>query len=199
MATKQLPSPEVLRQLLRYEPDTGKLFWLPRGGNERFTTTWAGREAFTSTNGSGYKSGSVNRLGMLAHRVIWAMMTGAWPEGEIDHRDTDRQNNRWDNLRPADDAQNARNRNVRSDSRTNIKGVGRLKSGRWQARIMVSGVSTCLGTFGCQTAASLEYAKASQRLHGDFARHAAALSVTQDVTALRAGDLVIRQRDAACG
>ena len=27
MAKHQLPSPEVLRQLLRYEPETGKLFW----------------------------------------------------------------------------------------------------------------------------------------------------------------------------
>ena len=30
MAVKALPSPEVLRQLLRYEPETGKLFWKER-------------------------------------------------------------------------------------------------------------------------------------------------------------------------
>ena len=38
MAPKALPSPEVLRQLLCYEPDTGKLFWKERS-RDMFDTT----------------------------------------------------------------------------------------------------------------------------------------------------------------
>ena len=36
MANKPLPTPEVLRQLLTYDPETGKLFWAQRGA-EWFT------------------------------------------------------------------------------------------------------------------------------------------------------------------
>ena len=175
MADKALPPPDALRQLLRYDPETGKLFWRERDGCKRFNTTWAGREAFTATNGYGYKVGSVNNRGLLAHRVIWAMMTGAWPDDEIDHRDTDRQNNRFGNLRLATTAQNARNRNLRSDNLSGAKGVTRLPSGKWQARIMADGVAKFLGAFNCQTAAAIAYAKSSQTIHGDFGRSGAGL------------------------
>jgi hypothetical protein len=60
-------------------------------------------------------------------------------------------------------------------------------------------ILTMLCVSACVTAptGSLDaYCTASEAA---IARHAAALSVTQDVTALRTGDLVIRQRDAACG
>ena len=39
MATKPIPTPEQLRQLVRYEADTGKLFWLPRDVSW-FTDGW---------------------------------------------------------------------------------------------------------------------------------------------------------------
>ena len=183
MASKALPSPEVLRQLLRYEPETGKLFWRERHGDRRWNALWSGAEAFTALNGDGYKVGSVNGRSLLAHRVIWAMQAGEWPNGKIDHEDTVRSNNSWGNLRQATDSENAQNRNVRRDNRCGAKGVTALKSGRYQARIMRDGKSKALGTFGCRTAAALAYAKGSKMAHGDFSR---------------TGDLVIRQRDAAC-
>ena len=59
MATKPLPSQEVLRQLLRYEPETGKLFWRERTPDmfsadgrdpewkaRNWNSKLAGREAF---------------------------------------------------------------------------------------------------------------------------------------------------------
>lgn len=183
MAKKALPSPEVLRQLLRYEPETGKLFWRERPRNRRWNTRWAGAEAFTAMNRDGYRIGSVNGCTLLAHRVIWAMQFGEWPPGKIDHSDTIRSNNSLDNLRQATDSENAQNRNIRSDNRCGAKGVTALKSGRYQARIMLAGKSTSLGTFGCMTAAAIAYAKGSLMLHGAYSRK---------------GDLVIRQRDAAC-
>lgn len=183
MAVKALPSQEVLRQLLRYEAETGKLFWLPRAGNNRFNATWAGREAFTATSQDGYKVGSIMGQFALAHRVIFALATGVDHSDEIDHIDADRSNNVLANLRPATDAENAFNRKTRSDNKVGIKGLCITANGRWQARIMVAGTAHKLGTFGCKTAAFVAYAKASRDLHGDYGR---------------TGDLVIRQRDAAC-
>jgi len=46
MAAKALPSPEVLRQLLRYEPDTGKLFWRERCEDRGTHVTQGVRELF---------------------------------------------------------------------------------------------------------------------------------------------------------
>jgi len=84
MAKKDLPTPEMLRNLLRYDPETGKLFWQERpvemfGGKDPqraqkiFNTRYAGVEAFTCVNAVGYKNGRIFNQGLTAHRVAWAM------------------------------------------------------------------------------------------------------------------------------
>lgn len=178
MAKRQLPSPEELRQLLRYEPETGKLFWLPRP-REMFATSrafglwntrFAGQEAFTSLNNNGYRHGKVFGIGLLASRVIWAMQTDAWPTEHVDHRDTDRSNNRWDNLRSATHAQNMHNQGGRRSS-SGLKGVHWDKRDRkWRAQIMRDGKKHFLGNFTSAEAAHEAYKVAAGRLHGEFAR-----------------------------
>jgi hypothetical protein len=89
MAAKALPSPDVLRQLIRYEPETGRLFWKERVAENRHGKTWnarhAGKEAFIQANAGGYKSGAIFDIRVSAHRVGWAMFTGEWPAGDIDN------------------------------------------------------------------------------------------------------------------
>jgi hypothetical protein len=77
---KALPSPEVLRQLLRYEPETGKLFWLPRSEHwfratsgrsaihacANWNARYAEREAFTSVDQNGYRVGTVLNVHYLS-------------------------------------------------------------------------------------------------------------------------------------
>lgn len=43
------------------------------------------------------------------HRVAWKLMTGKWPQAEVDHINRNRADNRWCNLREASKAQNAQN------------------------------------------------------------------------------------------
>ena len=97
MAKENLPTISVVRNLLRYEPDTGKLFWLPRGGG-RFDKLFAGKEAFTATDPGGYKYGSLQSHTMRAHVVAWALAYGKWPDGHIDHENGIREDNRLKNL-----------------------------------------------------------------------------------------------------
>ncbi|MHA0335824.1 HNH endonuclease [Sphingomonas aquatilis] len=182
MAKRQLPTPDELRQLLRYEPETGKLFWRERGpewflhgkqGASRHCRSWnarfANREAFTATHSQGYRDGHVNSCHMLAHRVIWAIVTGAWPDHDIDHDDTDKTNNRWGNLRPATDAQNMQNKRARRDSPTGLKGVQVLPSGRFTASITSNGRRTYLGSFDRPEEAKSAYNEAALSLHGEYA------------------------------
>jgi hypothetical protein len=70
MTKPDLPSIDYLRQRLRYDPDTGKLFWLNLGAMPTHLRASYG-EAFTSRGGSGYLQGKINGRTFVAHRVIW--------------------------------------------------------------------------------------------------------------------------------
>ena len=182
MAKKPLPSPEVLRQLLRYEPETGKLFWLQRGPQwftrdgcapEAVAAQWnaryAGQEAFTASLSSGYRTGSIFDCMYRAHRVIWAMTSGKWPLHMIDHINGDRSDNRLTNLREATNAENMQNRGPTRKNATGFKGV--IRRGRkFSARIKVDGRTTYLGFHDTAEQAASAYARASADLHSEFGR-----------------------------
>lgn len=187
MASKALPSPEVLRQLLRYEPDTGKFFWLPRGPEwfdsrrsgyspERrakvFNTACAGREA-ASTRAGGYIRIVIFGKPYYAHRLAWVMVHGYWPENssDIDHINMDASDNRIANLRIATRSQNQCNRRVHRNNKAGIKGVHfSTACSRWAAHIKIDGRSKNLGLFDSKEDAKAAYAKASRIVHGDFGR-----------------------------
>lgn len=188
MASKALPSPEVLRQLLRYEPDTGRLFWLPRPkhlfagksvvgrhsaahNQAAWNARYAGKQAFTTAGSDGYLYGHINKISVAAHRVIWAMMTGEWPGDEIDHRDTNRANNRFQNLRPATSAQNKHNTKTRATNTSGAKGVRQHpKTKRWRAEVGAGGKNVHIGYFATKEAAIAARDKAGRALHGEFYR-----------------------------
>ena len=58
-----------------------------------------------------------------AHRLAWLYVYGAWPLGRLDHEDTDRQNNRIKNLRPASNAENLHNRGKQKNNTSGYKSV----------------------------------------------------------------------------
>jgi len=183
MAKKPLPTPDKLRQLLRYEPDTGKLFWKRVGPGvlranctnpEHKATHWnskyAGKEAFTATSASGHKRGRVLRQPFLAHRVIWAIYYGEWPDGFIDHKNMDPADNRISNLRLATKRQNGCNRKSLAGSSSRYLGVGWHKGvGKWKAAISIQNKSMYLGTYECEECAAMAYDNAAKKHHGDFA------------------------------
>lgn len=165
-------TPQLCRKLLHYEPETGKLFWLPRP-REMFSsqrsfkmwhTRYAGHEAFTADDGRGYRNGSILYETLLAHRVVWAIVHGAWPDGEIDHINGDRSDNRLENLRPATAAENQRNQGLPSNNVSGILGVSwNGRRSRWQAKINVGGKTKWLGYFDTleQAASARAHAEAS--------------------------------------
>lgn len=54
----------------------------------------------------GYVILGLKNIEVSAHQCAWMLMTGRWPEHEIDHENTKRDDNRWSNLRKADRSQN---------------------------------------------------------------------------------------------
>lgn len=178
MAPKALPSPEVLRQLLRYEPETGKLFWRERSrdmfGSNRIFLSWnaryAGAEALV-VKFMGYRSGGVNGARVLAHRAVWAMQTGAWPEADIDHINGVRDDNRLENLRAVTRAENLRNTRRRDNNTSGFTGVDYFKAMKsWRARIHVNGAEVVLGYFATAEAAGAAR-KSADAVYGYHANH----------------------------
>ncbi|HFE8851911.1 TPA: HNH endonuclease signature motif containing protein, partial [Pseudomonas aeruginosa] len=150
---------ELLRGLLFYCPENGSFTWLQRPARlfssethwKRWNTCYAGKRAGSvCTTPEGYKRRIIGIFGKiyLEHRLAWLYMTGEWPEEQIDHINQISTDNRWSNIRPATHTENARNAPKRKDNSSGITGVGLHKaSGRWRARVNLSGSSIFLGYF----------------------------------------------------
>jgi len=148
--------PATIGELLAYDPITGKLTWKHRcasrfpslRGANAWNAAYAGKEAFTATHNQGYRVGTLMKKIYLAHRVIWALMTGVWPTDEIDHINHDRSDNRWENLRQVTRHENKKNVSKQRNNTSGVPGVVWDKSeGKWQARIQENRVFQNLGRF----------------------------------------------------
>jgi hypothetical protein len=140
-------TPSDLRQLVEYDPETGKLTWKPRAGNPRFNNRLAGKPAFAQPS-DGYLTGHINRKNYKAHRIAWAVAYGEWPNGDLDHINGDRSDNRIENLRVVDVAENARNLRLSRLNTSGVTGVSWFaRDSKWWAKITVSRRVIHLGFF----------------------------------------------------
>lgn len=155
---------ERLRELLHYDPETG---------------VWVRKVAFPnapvgSIAGCRHKKHNtilirVDGFLYTSHRLAWLYMTGKLPVLEIDHRDTDPTNNKWNNLREATGVENCANKKPHKDNKSGLKGVFPNKK-RWSSKIMKNGNRVHLGTFDTPEQAHEAYTKASYEINGEFAR-----------------------------
>jgi len=161
---------ERLKELLEYSPDTGLFFWLQdRGG--KHVGDLAGCKKRT------YIAISVDDRIYRAHHLAWFYMTGEWPSPFVDHRDLNKHNNVWSNLRLATKSQNQANIGLTKSNASGLKGVSRYRAGEsygkpWQAGIRVDGKGIHLGHFATKEDAHAAYCIAADKFFGDFARAA---------------------------
>lgn len=125
MAKRSVLTAARLRELLHYNPSTGKF--------TRVITERAKRKV--GRDAHGYLSIGVDYQRYLAHRLAFLYMTGKWPDGDVDHIDGDPSNNCWSNLRSVTRSQNNLNRH-RLDARNKSGHTGvrwHEKMKKWQA------------------------------------------------------------------
>lgn len=126
---------DTLPSMLRYEPDTGRLYWLERRKGRRFDLP-VGNPDTNCRSGKTYLRVKVNYQTYLAHRLIWVLVHGRWPNGDIDHEDGDGTNNVLTNLREVAHVDNQKNMRRSCVNVTGCTGVTWVKSdGKWAARI----------------------------------------------------------------
>jgi len=97
-----------MRKELMYDPLTGIVYrWGIRIGSRH-------REGYTEFHFRGKK--------YLAHRAIWFLQTGDWPE-EIDHINGIRSDNRWENLQIVTRSENLFKGKLYINNSSGVRGV----------------------------------------------------------------------------
>lgn len=150
-----------LRELLRYDPDMGIFTWrVDRGVNR-----CAGKSAGTP-DAEGHLMIRVDYVIYKAHRLAWLYMTGEWPAEVLDHENRIRGDNRWSNIRDANDQKNGWNSASRLP-KTGFRGVT-YQDGRFHAKLWEGKRCIRIGSFKtAEEASAAHIAAVSQR--GKFA------------------------------
>lgn len=177
---KPLPAPEFLRECFAYH-ERGFLFWRRRP-RQHFATArqwaawnaqWSGFRAGSPTK-NGYRSVILDQERYLEHRLIFHMMVQPLTVNqEVDHENTKRSNNRWQNLRASTHAQNAANQPGRRANGGLPKHVywSKLEQ-KYKVRLRAGGNVHCIGTYADLGEATAAAEAARDRLHGAFANRA---------------------------
>lgn len=124
-----------------YDPETGKFFNVRAWGKKP-----AGREAKGSLNASGYVQLALSGRPYVAHRLAWLYAYGAWPDGDIDHINRDKTDNRISNLRLVSRSENQLNRKRNRNNKSGYNGVY-ARDGGYTATIKLNGVRHSLGVY----------------------------------------------------
>ena len=115
-------------------------------------------------NCGGYYIVGVDQTRLRAHRVAWAIHTGAWPINEIDHINGLRHDNRIVNLREIEHGANSQNlQKAQANNKSGLLGVC-FVGGRWKAQITIQKKAKHIGYFDSPEVAYAAYLS-MKRLH----------------------------------
>jgi hypothetical protein len=117
---------------------------------------------------TGYVIVTVNERKYKSHRILWLLMTGKWPENQIDHINGIRNDNRFCNLREATHSQNSAN-TPRRTSVSGYKGVSKNRK-KWRAQIRISQKNIHLGLYDTPEEAHAAYVAKAKELFGEYAK-----------------------------
>ncbi len=110
------------------------------------------------------------RVNVSMHRLIFALHAPSIDiEGlDIDHRNQDKLDNRFENFRPSTRHQNSGNRGANQANQCGFKGV-KAHNDVWCAQISEHGKRINLGYYATAEEAALAYNEAAVRVFGEFA------------------------------
>lgn len=167
---RKRPPPGKLRELLSYDKETGVLAWLSKPPRSRVNVgDPAGYWITDPVSGCpSYNIVGVRGRTYGAHVLAFVIVEGYWPAEQIDHRDGNRRNNRWANLREATHGENQHNTPRSRNNKSGFKGVHKRKHG-WEASIQARKKYHYLNTFKTAQEAHAAYCAAAERLFGEFA------------------------------
>ena len=135
-------SQEKLKEYLQYDQITGDFTWIKKPTKSMAIGTIAG-----CLGSHGYLRININFKTYQAHRLAFLYMTGFMPE-QVDHINHNRGDNRWVNLRGANNSINSKNRSMHPNNTSGCSGVSFVKKARvWRSVIDYNGDTLYLGGF----------------------------------------------------
>ena len=157
---------DLVNKLFRYDKETGDLI--------RKVTVRKGSETgqiVGTDDGQGYLKTSIKGDKYFNHRIIFFMHHGFLPPC-LDHIDTNKRNNRIENLRAATVTQNNHNQGRRKTNTSGVKGVRWKEThNMWSASVTLNGKRKHVGHFRTVPEAEVAVRKAREQLHGEFVNH----------------------------
>jgi hypothetical protein len=164
--SKELPSRDYIASILEYDPASGHLRWIKARKGIR-----VGDIAGT-VNPHGYLRITIDGRPYQAHRVVWLMANGAWPDDVIDHINGIGTDNRITNLRACTQSENRMNSKVGRNSKSGVKGVTWRKAiSAWEVNVGIGGRAVFAGFYENLSDAKKAAMDLRMRLHGEFANH----------------------------
>lgn len=144
-----------LKAIVEYDPATGAFTFLQSRGRVK-----AGTQTNGSLNAAGYRRLRIEGTLHYAHRLAWLYMKGSWPSSLIDHKNENKGDNTFHNLREATNVQNKQN--VTSKR---VNPGAQKKRDKFQTKIRVDKKYVYVGTFDTAEEASKAYTEAKRTLH----------------------------------
>lgn len=129
MRTLETITQEELKSVLTYDKESGLFRWKGTRSGVSGKDSVAG-----SIHVKGYIHITVFGVEYKAHRLAWLYETGSWPKGVLDHRDNNKQNNRFLNLRDVTNGENCCRRGPQKNNTSGVKGVSGVP-GRYRVRV----------------------------------------------------------------
>lgn len=151
---------EFLASLFTYDKRTGVF----RRSVDR--GPWKAGTEVGTVDGKGYLHVAVNRKFIRLHRLAFFLVTGEVPR-YVDHKNGNKQDNRWKNLRACTQSQNAGNSGMHRHNTSGFRGVSKnSRTGMWHAQIKVNGKQIYLGRFDTPEKAARCYDRAAKKHFG---------------------------------
>lgn len=122
-----------------------------------------------SVNSDGYVNIFVKNVSYKSHRLVWLYLYGKFPEGQIDHINGIKNDNRLCNLRECTQQQNHKNVGIRASNTSGYKCVSfNKRAEKWTARCHAGKKRYFLGYFDSAIDASIAYETFAKKHHGEF-------------------------------
>lgn len=119
-----------------------------------------------SKDRQGYLVTTLFKRPVKLHRLAWLLTYQEWPNGQIDHINGDKSDNRIANLRVVTNSENKQNLTLSVANTSGHLGVSFHKaSGKWRSTIKINGKSRHLGLYETVDLATRSYKDAKEKLH----------------------------------
>jgi len=114
----RLLTQEQLKQLLSFDAESGKFYRKKSAGANAKAGDLAGR-----IDRHGYRAIQIDGIKYPEHRLVFLYVTGRFPDGNVDHINHCRSDNRMENLRVVTHAVNQKNRRLSNNNTSGVNGV----------------------------------------------------------------------------